>query len=126
MGTILLHKVADYFNFDPCEDPTMRDPLFVPYEMKDFLRKIAMQYPTEYHGGDSGQALQVSTLDEQVVIFRGSGWNVSMWFQLPDECEQEEAEMKAIQAFGKATWESMGPRVEAVAPDKSGPREERS
>lgn len=124
VGTITLNKIANFFNFDPTEDPTMREPLFIPYEMKDFLRKIAAQYPTEFHGSENGQSLQISTIEGQVVIFRGSGWDVSMWFQVANEAEQEESEMKAIQAFGKATWESMGPRVEAVAPDKDGPRED--
>jgi len=124
VGTIALNRVASYFNFDPTEDPTMKEPLFIPYEMRDFLRKITKQCPTEYHGSENSTLFQVSTVDGRVVIFSGSGWDVNMWFQAQNAEEHEEAENKLIHALGRITWESMGSRVEAISPDKTGARED--
>jgi hypothetical protein len=123
VGTIALNKVAGYFNFDPTEDPTMREPLFIPFEMRDFLRKIARSHPTEYHGGEGGQAVQVSDIHGHTVIFRGEGWDIGMWFQT-EEDTWEKTELELVQAFGRATWEMLGTSVEAVSPDKNGPRED--
>lgn len=115
LGTIAMGRLTSFLAFDPDEDTTLVEPVGIPYEVRDFLKKITSRYPTQKIPADRGDIVSVTTLYNSTIIFKGSGWQAELWIKVQPGQSAEECEKQAFEDLGRAVWETLGTSVEMVS-----------
>lgn len=115
LGTIATGKAAEYLAFDPDKDPSLIDPVNIPYDTRSFLKGIAQRYNTQRLRGEGGHSLLIAEVHGATMVFKGYGWDVNIWIKKEPGEDPAICEERTMHAMGRAVWETLGASVELAS-----------
>lgn len=118
IGTIGISKLIEMNEFDPGSNSAFKH--LTVYDFQAYLKKVCENHETtRVFGNRGGSGVQVTELHGETLVFTGRGHDLESFFLVRDD---EDQEIKILQALGRAIWEQNGNRIELFLPDGDGPR----